>query len=187
MRRRAAPLRAAAAALALLGLAPAPAWAWGFAAHRLVNRRAVALLPDTLRPLFEGNADYVSEHAVDPDLQREGVDDPNHFVDMDAFGAPPFSDIPHDEAAHLARHGPEARARGRLPWRVAEVYRDLVAAFRADDPARALQLAAELGHLVADGHVPLHAARNYDGQLTGQQGIHVRWESAAVERFQRQL
>jgi predicted AlkP superfamily phosphohydrolase/phosphomutase len=186
LRRRAAPLRAA-AALVLLALAPVPASAWGFIAHRLVNRRAISLLPDPLRPLFEGNADYVSEHAVDPDLQRESVDDPNHFVDMDAFGAPPFGDIPHDEAAHLARHGAEARARGRLPWRTAEVYRDLVAAFRADDPARALQLAAELGHLVADGHVPLHATLNHDGQLTGQQGLHSRWESEAVERFQRQL
>jgi hypothetical protein len=119
--RRAAPLRAAAAALALLALAPAPASAWGFIAHRMVNRRAIPLLPETLRPLFAGNADYVAEHAVDPDLQRDSPDDPNHFLDMDAFGSPPFTDIPHDEAAHLARHGPEARARGRLPWRTAEV------------------------------------------------------------------
>jgi predicted AlkP superfamily phosphohydrolase/phosphomutase len=62
-----------------------------------------------------------------------------------------------------------------------------VAAFRANDPARSLQLAAELGHLVADGHVPLHATSNHDGQLTGQTGLHNRWESEAVERFQRQL
>jgi hypothetical protein len=187
VRRPAAPLRAAAAALVALALAPAPAAAWGFAGHRLVNRRAVALLPEALRPLFEGNADYVSEHAVDPDLQRDSPDDPNHFLDMDAFGSPPFAAISHDEPAHLARHGAEARAHGRLPWRVAEIYRDLVGAFRADDPARSLQLAAELGHLVADGHVPLHATLNHDGQRTGQNGLHNRWESEAIERFQRQL
>jgi arylsulfatase A-like enzyme len=44
-----------------------------------------------------------------------------------------------------------------------------------------------LGHYVGDAHVPLHAALNYDGQLTGQTGFHSRWESEMVERFERQI
>ena len=35
-----------------------------------------------------------------------------------------------------------------------------------------------------DAHVPFHAALNYDGQLTGQWGIHSRFESELFERFQ---
>ena len=42
--------------------------------------------------------------------------------------------------------------------------------------------AAILAHYVADGHVPLHAVVNYDGQLTGQQGLHSRWEAELFER-----
>jgi hypothetical protein len=42
--------------------------------------------------------------------------------------------------------------------------------------------AAILTHYVSDGHVPLHAVVNYDGQLTDQQGLHSRWESELFER-----
>jgi len=181
--------------LALLVLAAAPAvfparaFAWGFTAHRLVNERAVETLPEPLLSFFRKNADYVAEHAVDPDLWRAvGRDrEPNHFLDLDAFGPPSAGLIPRDEAEHLRRHGADAEAKGRLPWRVGEAYRELVAAFREGNAARALERAAVLGHYVGDAHVPLHAVLNYDGQLTGQTGIHNRWESHLVERFERQL
>ncbi len=164
--------------------------AWGFTGHRLVNGKAVSTLPAPLRPLFENNRDYLAEHAIDPDLWRAAGapgEDPNHFLDMDAFGADPFPEIPREEAQHLARHGQEAREKGRVPWRVGELYRELVAAFRHGDEARVLERAAVLAHYVGDSHVPLHAVLNYDGQLSGQQGIHNRWESALVERQVAQL
>ena len=41
---------------------------------------------------------------------------------------------------------------------------------------------AILAHYVEDGHVPFHAVLNYDGQLTGQHGLHNRWESELVAR-----
>jgi hypothetical protein len=40
---------------------------------------------------------------------------------------------------------------------------------------------------VADAHVPLHAVLNYNGQLTGQTGIHGRWEDELFVRYQRQI
>lgn len=175
----------------LLALTPArPATAWGFTAHRMVTAKAIPLLPPALRPLFEGNAAYVVEHAIDPDLWRgagKAGEGPNHFLDMDAFGAFPFPDIARKEDEHLARHGAEAVEKGRLPWRVGDAYRDLVAAFRAGDPARILAAAAVVSHYEGDAHVPLHAVVNYDGQLTGQTGLHNRWESEMVERYERQL
>jgi predicted AlkP superfamily phosphohydrolase/phosphomutase len=175
-----------AAAMALL---PARASAWGFTAHRLVNEKAIETLPEPLLSFFRRNADYVTEHAVDPDLWRAvGQDrEPNHFLDMDAFGPPSAGGIPKDEAEHLRVHGPDAAEKGRLPWRIGEAYRDLVAAFREESAQRILERATLLGHYVGDAHVPLHAALNYDGQLTGQTGLHNRWESGLVERFERQL
>jgi predicted AlkP superfamily phosphohydrolase/phosphomutase len=175
-----------AAAAALL---PARASAWGFTAHRLVNEKAIETLPEPLLSFFRRNADYVAEHAVDPDLWRAvGQDrEPNHFLDMDAFGPPSAGAIPEDEAEHLRVHGAEAADKGRLPWRIGEAYRDLVAAFREGAAPRILERATVLGHYAGDAHVPLHAALNYDGQLTGQTGLHNRWESGLVERFERQL
>ncbi len=176
-------------ALALAVWAPGPAFAWGFAAHRFVNGRAIETLPEPLRGLFAANRRYVVEHAIDPDLWRnagQAGEDPNHYLDMDAFGAYPF-DIPRAEADHVARHGADATKKGRVPWRVAELYRSLVEAFRARDGARILAAATTLGHYVGDSHVPLHAVLNYDGQLTGQKGIHSRWESELFERYESQI
>jgi predicted AlkP superfamily phosphohydrolase/phosphomutase len=180
-------LAALAASVALSVIAPTSASAWGFHGHRMVNRRAVGTLPEPLRRVFAANVEYVTEHAVDADLERLRSDDPNHFLDMDAFGEYPFPQISSVEAEHLARFGADAAAKGRVPWRVGEAYRALVDAFRARDVALVLKAAADLGHFVADAHVPLHAVLNHDGQMTGQRGLHNRWESALVERFARQL
>jgi hypothetical protein len=36
---------------------------------------------------------------------------------------------------------------------------------------------------VTDAHVPLHATENYDGQLSGQVGVHARFESCLPEMY----
>jgi hypothetical protein len=40
---------------------------------------------------------------------------------------------------------------------------------------------AEIGHYLADAHVPLHANSNHNGQYTNQKGIHGFWESRVPE------
>jgi protein tyrosine phosphatase len=40
-----------------------------------------------------------------------------------------------------------------------------------------------LGHYIADAHVPLHTTKNYNGQYSGQEGIHGFWESRLPELF----
>ncbi|HVN80770.1 MAG TPA: hypothetical protein VMW38_17390 [Terriglobia bacterium] len=77
--------------------------------------------------------------------------------------------------------------RGRLPWRIMEVYQTLVQQLRISKWMEARLQAAALGHYVADSYVPFHATRNYDGQLTGNLGIHARWETQLVERFEQQI
>jgi hypothetical protein len=46
--------------------------------------------------------------------------------------------------------------------------------------SNARYLAAILAHYVEDGHVPFHAVRNYDGQLTDQRGVHSRFETVLM-------
>jgi hypothetical protein len=122
--------------------APLPARAWGGTAHRLIHGRAVdALPPGPLRAVFGANRAWLAEHSVDPDLRRSGSADPDHFLDLDSFGGYPFPDLPRVEAEHLARHGEAARERGRVPWKAAEVYAELVAALRQGRLEQALPLA----------------------------------------------
>ena len=59
----------------------------------------------------------------------------------------------------------------------------MVKAFQERDSSRILRLSADLGHYVSDAHVPLHTTENYNGQLSGQVGIHGFWESRLPELF----
>jgi DNA/RNA endonuclease YhcR with UshA esterase domain len=52
----------------------------------------------------------------------------------------------------------------------------------AGDWGEAVLLAADLGQYVGDCHQPLHTTKNYDGQLTGNKGIHLRYEIDMIRR-----
>jgi len=184
----------------LLGLPAAPG-AWGFPAHKHIADRMIALLPAELRPLFEARRAFIVERTVDPDLWRNvGWDEepPNHFLDLDAepYGAYPFDALPRAYDQAVEKFGREVVHReGTLPWRVAEFSGKLERAFaslkRPSPSPYALDdialFSAVLTHYVSDGHVPLHAVKNYDGQLTGQPGAHSRFESELFERYTSEL
>jgi hypothetical protein len=59
----------------------------------------------------------------------------------------------------------------------------LTTAFRNEDVNRILRMSAEIGHYIGDSHVPLHTTSNYNGQKTGQRGIHGFWESRIPELY----
>ena len=178
-------------------LAPSPAAAWGFETHKFIMSRAIDMLPEAIRPFFQANRVFVVEHVIDPDLWRTAgfVDEPpRHFVDIDAYGTFPFTDLPRDFDAAVAKYGLQTLTKnGLLPWRTAEMSGHLRKAF--DDQHKGTAYAATdikffsaiIGHYVADAHVPFHAATNYDGQLTGQNGIHVRFEEDLFVRYGKLL
>lgn len=72
---------------------------------------------------------------------------------------------------------------GILPYHLARMQRQLTEAFRHADKERVLRLSADLGHYIGDACVPLHTTVNYNGQLTGQTGIHAFWESRIPELY----
>jgi hypothetical protein len=95
----------------------------------------------------------------------------------------------------VERYGVEfVQKNGMLPWRVAEMYGRLRRAFEDQQKgtfdyalSNARFYSAVLAHYVSDAHVPLHAVVNYDGQLTGQWGLHSRFESELFERYRDRL
>ncbi len=194
-------MRLAAVLLAAFVTLPSPASAWGFDAHRFIAARMIALLPPELKPLFEKRRDFVVERAVDPDLWRNvgwEEEPPNHFLDFDyaAFGPYPFTALPRDYDLAVQKFGRTLiHEQGLLPWRTAEFYGRLQREFeslkRQPAPTYATDnivlYGAIIAHYVGDGHVPLHAVVNYNGQLTGQEGLHSRWESELFERSRAKL
>jgi hypothetical protein len=185
---------------ALLGLVllPAPSFAWGFAAHRYITRRAIDLLPSEVKPFFLHFGDELVVRAIDPDLWRTAgwEDDPNHFLDLgiQEFGPYPFTALPRELGAAIEKFGmPMLKRNGLLPWREAEEFGNLRRAFEDFKrngvlaPQNTVLFAAVAAHYIQDAHQPLHATNNFDGQLTNQNGVHARFESALFERFQLRL
>jgi hypothetical protein len=186
--------------IATLSLMPAHAFAWGFEAHKFIADRMIELLPPELKPLFVARRAFIVERAIDPDLWRNVWEDeaPNHFLDMDheAFGPYPFAGLPRDYADAVQKFGRDfVHQQGLLPWRTSEFFGRLLREFeslkRSPPPGYATDnivlYSAVLAHYVADGHVPLHAVINYNGQLSGQDGVHSRWEGELFERRRASL
>ena len=184
-----------AATLAILLAAPAPAQAWGFAAHRAIADAVIALLPAGLRPLFEQYRVAFVERSIDPDTWREAgfaEEAKHHYLDLDweGFGPYPHAGLPRDYEAAVEKFGlARIEEMGTVPWRVEAFAAELRDAFgdfdRGPEYGRfpAVLFAAWITHYVSDAHVPFHAVVNYDGQLTGQRGIHGRFETNLYERF----
>lgn len=72
---------------------------------------------------------------------------------------------------------------GILPYHLVSMQSRLTEAFRRKDTRMILRLATDFGHYIGDAHVPLHTTKNYNGQLTKQDGIHAFWESRIPELF----
>ncbi len=159
---------------------------WGFYAHRQINRLAVFTLPPDMIGFYKKNIQYITEASVNPDRRRYAVveEAARHYIDIDHFGDSALYKMPRFWKEAVEKHGEDSlKAYGILPWHVNVMYYRLRDAFMIKDPTKILSLSADLGHYIADAHVPLHTTENYNGQLTGQEGIHAFWESRLPELF----
>ena len=160
------------------------AFGWGFFAHQKLNRLAVFLLPPGMLICYKPNLAFIAEHAVDPDKRRYGVaaEAPRHYIDIDHYGFYPYDALPRKwENAEAKFSGDTLQAHGIVPWYIQTMLSRLTKAFKEKNFARIMKYSAEIGHYIADAHVPLHTSSNHNGQLTGQQGIHAFWESRVPE------
>ncbi|TGE27586.1 zinc dependent phospholipase C family protein [Hymenobacter metallicola] len=170
--------------LLLVVLLPQRPQAWGFFGHRLINRLSVFTLPPEMVGFYKSNIDYLTENATRPDSRRSVVpgEAPRHFLDVDVYGDSALTRLPHNWADAVAKYGEDSLLKhGIVPWQVVKMKYQLTDAFKQRDADRILSLSADMGHYIADACVPLHTTHNYNGQLTGQRGIHGFWESRLPE------
>ena len=160
------------------------AFCWGFYGHRKINYYAVFLLPPEMMLLYKPQIDFIAEHAVDPDMRRYVMaeEGPRHYIDIDHYGSYPYADLPRKWDDAVEKFSEDTLMKyGIVPWWVQTMLYKLTAAFKEKQQARILKLSAEIGHYIADAHVPLHTNSNHNGQFTDQRGIHVFWESRIPE------
>lgn len=157
---------------------------WGFYAHQRINYYAVFLLPPEMMVLYKPNIQFLTDHSVDPDKRRYAVatEAPRHYIDIDRYGDYPWSELPVKYEDAIKRYSLDTvLANGIVPWWIQVMQQRLTNAFKEKNAAKILKLSAEIGHYIADSHVPLHVSSNHDGQLTNQKGIHGFWESRIPE------
>lgn len=157
---------------------------WGFYAHRKINQYAVFLLPPEMMVLYKPYIAFLEEHAVDPDKRRYAVTEegPRHYIDIDHYGVYPYDSLPRKWNDAVAKFSEDTlQTYGIVPWWLQTMLSRLTTAFKEKNQARILRLSAEIGHYIADSHVPLHATKNHNGQYTDQKGIHGFWESRIPE------
>lgn len=160
------------------------AYCWGFYGHRKINYFAVFLLPPEMMQFYKPQIDFLAEHAVDPDKRRYAIPEegPRHYIDIDHYGSYPFNELPRKWNDAVAKFSEDTLQHyGIVPWWVQTMHYRLTEAFKEKKQARILKLSAEIGHYIADAHVPLHANSNHNGQFTDQRGIHGFWESRIPE------
>lgn len=160
---------------------------WGFFAHKRVNRIATFTLPPQMFGFYKEHLEYITDHAVDPDKRRYAVDGEaqRHYIDIDHYvhnGEDPFEIMPRKWNDAVEKFSEDTlQAYGIVPWHIKVMKFKLQRAFESKNIDLILKYSADIGHYIGDAHVPLHTTENYNGQLTGQKGIHGLWESRLVE------
>jgi hypothetical protein len=142
--------------------------------------------------------DIVWRAAYMSDLERK-ENYSTHFINLEKvyLGVTLWSDLPLDFALYskdAKENGHTAVEVGTAPWRVIQLYKGmvdaLVVAGKAEDKMaledsvnQALLMGGIMSHFVGDLANPHHTTANYDGQLTGQRGLHAYFESQVVSEL----
>lgn len=172
----------------IAGLCPTRSDAWGVWAHQRINRAAIFALPEPMRSFYFNHNDFLTMQASVPDLRKYvlglNAEFSRHYFDVEVYGANALNDVPKDWNNAVNKYGKrKLYNNGILPWQIQLTMKKLTDAFKTRNKAQILLLSADLAHYVGDGYQPLHTTQNYDGQLSGQKGLHALFESQLPESF----
>lgn len=156
---------------------------WGGTGHKIINRKMIYSFPSSMSAFYWW-ADSLSKHASDADYRKNSdpSESPRHYIDIDNY--PEFlttGRIPQSLDSLIAIHGNYfVLDNGILPFAIIATTDSVKKYFQLHDWQKAMLKAADLGHYIADAHMPLHLTKNYDGQYTNQTGIHSRYETQMI-------
>lgn len=159
---------------------------WGEKGHYKINSSCTQFFPNKIKHLQDWST-RLAEHGSDADKRRrtDRFEGGRHYIDIDNYTdfVKNHKIIEDHDAAFQTYRRDFVTKNGTLPWATDSTYHALVQNFKMKDWNRALLTAADLGHYVGDAHMPLHLTTNYDGILTGQLGIHERYESIMINKY----
>lgn len=158
---------------------------WGFYAHKKIHQHAIYTLPEPLFSFYKKVEKQIIADAVKPDSRRyiDTLEGARHYLDVENFPID-INLLPKYRKEAINIFGEHfLDQNGSLPWQIQYSYDKLKQAFYDKDAVGIIKHSADLGHYLADAHVPLHTTHNYNGQFSNQKGIHAFWESRIPELF----
>lgn len=157
---------------------------WGNNGHKIIAGNLQFFINKDISSAYPNLTSYVLNHSSDPDYRKntDTSESPKHFINLENF--PGFSnnrninkDINSYDYSFLKKNG-------LLPWAIESTVESLTSAFKANNANLVSKFSADLSHYVADLNMPLHTTKNYDGYYTNQAGVHSRYESDLIEKYQ---
>jgi len=160
---------------------------WGSVGHRIINQHAPASFPSGMNFLKSSWTTILADNAsvADERKQWDDTEAPKHYIDIDNYNDfILYGKIPMTMDSVKNLYGITfLMDNGIVPWATLTTFDSVRACFQRNDFNKASLFAADLGHYIGDGHMPLHLTRNYDGQYTSQDGVHSRYETHMISTY----
>ena len=164
--------------------------AWGYDGHRRINYIASKQLKGPFGQFLKNNSDPLKWYAVAPDYNKD-IDREEfhrHFIDTDYYDEYPFTKIPKKYEELISLYGEDKiRKYGIAPWAINETCERIIDLLKKNQLEEAIYNMGVVGHYIADLHMPLHTVINYNGQFSGNDGIHKRWEHRLVDEYVKKI
>ena len=160
--------------------------AWGYDGHRRINYIASRQLNGPFGQFLKQNSEPLKWYSVTPDYNKsiDKEEFHRHFIDADYYDEYPFEDIPEDYSILISKYGKDkVRQYGIAPWTIKDTSERIIKLLKEKRIEQAIYHMGILGHYIADLHMPLHNVLNYNGQFTGNEGVHFRWEDRLVDEY----
>jgi hypothetical protein len=156
------------------------AQAWWFEGHAHITENSVQHLPQPLKKFVNDNLTSIRSYSANEPPGR-------HYIDIDVYPEFHSHTMPRDLNVLYTKYGTSyVDGNGISPWTIQNYRQTLTGQMQAaTTPAQWLALTknfGEMAHYIEDIFNPLHTTQNFDGQLTGNSGIHGRYEGSMIER-----
>lgn len=164
---------------------------WGGVGHTKISEASYLSFNQQMQE-FQSWVGFLRDHASDADKRKNSAnptEEFKHYIDIDKYSEfIATGRIPQTLDSVNAIYGSATVLdNGILPWATKASFDSLRNCFQRHDFVQAKVFAADLGHYVADGHMPMHITKNYNGQLTGATGLHSRYESTMIGAYISQI
>lgn len=169
-------------------------FAWGPVGHEAVALVGSELALGKGQAFWDSNSEAMRLLTNVPDRvwkkpATKPDEAPTHWFQIDTY-VPDLNPLqifkfPKQYTAAVAEHTESVVIEnGSAPWRIIQFYADSVAALKAGDMKKGLEMAGVMSHYIGDLAQPLHVTANHDGELTGNSGIHAWFETKNLGKIE---